>query len=137
MKYFEDTECTSSWYRHRILYWKRLLKTDESRSRGNVMHTYSCVNMRRILKYMYYALLFFYNRVILYSRRVNSYFSNGRRQLHIWNCHSWYQLCQSRQSRYSHSKYREYVDARETKTTSTLWNVQGSVSDIPFRISME
>ena len=28
--------------------------------------------------------------------------------------------------------YRKYVDARETKTTSTIWNVQGTVSDIPF-----
>ena len=64
-------------------------------------------------------------------------FSNGRRKLHIWNCHSWCQLCQSRQSRYPHSKYREYVDERETKTTSTIWNVQSTVSDIPFRISME
>jgi hypothetical protein len=36
-----------------------------------------------------------------------------------------------------HSKYREYVDERETKTTSTIWNVQGTASDIPFRISME
>ena len=36
-----------------------------------------------------------------------------------------------------HSKYREYVDGRETKTTSTIWNIQGTVSDIPFRISME
>jgi len=42
-----------------------------------------------------------------------------------------------RQSRYPHSKCREYVDARETKTTSTIWNVQDTVSDIPFRISME
>jgi hypothetical protein len=45
--------------------------------------------------------------------------------------------CQSRQSRYPHSKYREYVDARETRTTSTIWSAQGTVSDIPFRISME
>ena len=34
-------------------------------------------------------------------------------------------------------KYREYVDAREKKTTSTIWNDQDPVSDIPFRISME
>ena len=33
--------------------------------------------------------------------------------------------------------YREYVNARETNSTSTIWNVQGIVSDIPFRISME
>ena len=37
----------------------------------------------------------------------------------------------------THSKYREYVDVRETKTTSTIWNVQGTVSDIPFTVSME
>jgi len=50
---------------------------------------------------------------------------------------TWCQLFLSRQYRYPQSKYREYMDARETKTTSTIWNVQGTVSDIPFRISME
>ena len=63
--------------------------------------------------------------------------NNGK--LHSWNCRSWCQLCQSRQFRYPHSKYREYVDAHEMKITSTIWNVQGTVLDIhvPFLISKE
>ena len=36
-----------------------------------------------------------------------------------------------------HTQNRKYVDARETKTMSTIWNVQGTVSDVPFRILME